>query len=78
MRVEFQKPTEMPRHSRPVQAEDQASRHGSNVTSSGNAKMLPSRISAIGLIEVMPITYRGSRKNSAALIRNKYTPSRAG
>ena len=61
----------MPLHSNPVQAEDQARAQGLNVTSSGNAKILPSRISDIGLIEVMPITYRGSRKNSAALIRKK-------
>jgi hypothetical protein len=71
IRIEFQKPTEMPLHSNPVQAEDQAWAHGANVTSSGNAKILPCRISVIGLIEVMPITYRGSRKNSAALIRKK-------
>ncbi len=78
MRTEFQKPTEMPLHSSPVQADDQACAQGSKVMATGKAKMLPMRISDIGLIEVMPMTYSGSRKNSAALTRKAYRPSRAG
>ena len=56
MRMELTNPTETPLHSRPVQADDQACAQGSKVRATGKAKILPMRISSIGLIEVMPIT----------------------
>ena len=67
--TEFQKPARMPSQATPVQAPLQASLHGASVILTGSAKMLPSRISSIGLTEVTSITYSGSRKNSAAVSR---------
>src|SRR6187402_953242 len=68
----------MPLQSRPVHADCHASRHASSVKLTGNARMLPMRISAIGLTDVTSITYNGNKKNSADVSRNAYTPSRAG
>ena len=64
MRTEFQKPTLMPLQSSPVQAEDQAVIQGWSVGAAGQAKMLPSRISSMGLSEVTTMIQSGSRKNS--------------
>jgi hypothetical protein len=69
MRTEFQKPTLMPLHSSPVQAEDQALVQASNVSVAGRATMLPSLISSMGLREVTTMIQSGSRKNRAAVIR---------
>ena len=69
IRTEFQKPTLMPLHSSPVQAEDQALVQASKVRVTGSARMLPSRISSIGLSEVTTMIQSGSRKNRAAVIR---------
>ena len=52
MRTEFQKPTLMPLHSRPVHADDQALTQASIVGADGSARMLPSRISSMGLSDV--------------------------
>src|SRR4051794_38749883 len=50
--TEFQKPTWMPRHSRPVHALDQACTQGANVQCTGSANRWPRRTSSIGLTEV--------------------------
>src|SRR5690349_21663013 len=69
MRTEFQKPTLMPLHSRPVQADDQALIQASKVSVAGQATILPSRISSMGLREVTTMIQSGSRKNRAAVAR---------
>ena len=69
IRTEFQKPTLMPLHSSPVQAEDQALIQASKVMAAGRARMLPSRISSMGLSEVTIMIQSGSRKNRADVAR---------
>ena len=69
IRTEFQKPTLMPLHSRPVHADDHALVQASNVIAAGRAMMLPSRISSMGLSDVMTMIQSGSRKNRAAVAR---------
>ena len=54
--TEFQNPRESPSQLRPVHASAQALTHGSNVISSGGAKMLPSRISGMPFSDVTIIT----------------------
>src|ERR671912_1756821 len=76
MRTEFQKPTLIPLHSSPVQAEDHALVQASKVKVEGSATMLPSRISSIGLREVTTMIQSGSRKNRAAVRRKAYSPTR--
>jgi len=56
IRTEFQKPRDRPSQLRPVQAVAQAFTQGSKVTSTGGAKMLPSRISGMPFSEVTIIT----------------------
>src|SRR6059058_1797153 len=74
--TEFQNPVRTPSQAAPVHTAPQASRQGASVNACGSARMPPWRISAIGLNEVTIITYSGSRKNSAAIKRKAYTPSR--
>ena len=64
-----QKPTLIPLHSRPVQADDQALLQASTVRAAGSARMLPRRISSMGLREVTTMIHSGSRKNRAAETR---------
>src|SRR5215470_3803205 len=54
--TELKKPTWIPLQLSPVQAPDQALPHAENVTSDGNAKILPSRISGIGFSDVTSMT----------------------
>ncbi len=54
--TEFQKPTLIPPHSRPVQAVLHACTQASVVHISGKAKILPCRISGMDLNEVTSIT----------------------
>ena len=71
MRTEFQKPTLMPLHARPVQADDQALIQGWTVGACGSATMLPARISSMLLNEVTSVTHSGIRKNNAATISTR-------
>src|SRR5258708_36961895 len=68
--TELKKPIWMPLQLSPVQALDQALPHAENVTSAGNAKILPRRISCIVFSDVTSITYSGIAKNKAVMIRN--------
>ena len=56
IRTEFQKPRLSPSQFSPVQASAQALTQGSKVISTGGAKMLPRRISAMPFSEVTTIT----------------------
>src|SRR3954449_1632535 len=69
MRSEFQKPTLMPLQASPVQAEDQAVIQGWSVGAAGQARMLPSRTSSMGLSEVTTMIHKGRRKKRAAVTR---------
>ena len=57
--TEFQKPGFRPLQSRPVQASAQALTQGSKVSSLGQAKRWPCRISGIVFSDVTTITQRG-------------------
>jgi len=66
IQIEFQNPPRIPSQETPVQAEVHAATHGSTVTLTGNAKMLPSRISSMDLNDVTSMMYSGIKKNSDA------------
>src|SRR5258706_12417548 len=78
MDTEFQNPPRMPSHCRPVHTVNHACAQGSSVSFTGSEKRLPRRISSIGLIDVITITYIGTRKGAAAVNRKAYRPRRPG
>ena len=65
MRTELQNPARMPSHSRPMQAEDQASAQAERSSACGSAKSEPARISSADFSEVESMIRSGIAKNSA-------------